>query len=128
MWEGAQTAALRDGGLPVDPFGAAAGVYSATANIANGEQLDRAAEDLARRLVSTMPGFAQASPVVEPAQHADLTLVAEAWCQIATERFRAGNRAGAVEALEIAGRKYLVAGDKAGARRVLAGLNAWGDQ
>jgi hypothetical protein len=131
LWEASHTAAIRDGGLPLDPLGAVTGLYNAVANLANDEQPDRAADDLARRLVSTIPEMAlaaraeaQTAPAVPapPARDARLGVIADAWCQIAAERYRNGDKDGSVEALQQAGRTYLAAGDGPGAGRALAVL------
>ncbi|HEY1719878.1 MAG TPA: tetratricopeptide repeat protein [Magnetospirillaceae bacterium] len=54
IWEGKHIASSIDGGVPIDPLSAAAGVIVALTNI-RGEQTARLTDDLARRLVSTIP-------------------------------------------------------------------------
>lgn len=57
LWQGRHVAAARDGGLPLDPVGLAMGIYGAIDNIRD-EQTLRVTDDLARRLVSTIPDTA----------------------------------------------------------------------
>lgn len=57
LWQGRHVAASRDGGLPLDPVGLAMGLYGAIDNIRD-EQVLRVTDDLARRLVSTIPDTA----------------------------------------------------------------------
>lgn len=57
LWQGRHVAANRDGGLPLDPVGLAMGLYGAIDNIRD-EQVLRVTDDLARRLVSTIPDTA----------------------------------------------------------------------
>lgn len=57
LWQGRHVAAARDGGLPLDPVGLAVGLYGAIDNIRD-EQVLRVTDDLARRLVSTIPDTA----------------------------------------------------------------------
>ncbi len=54
LWEGAHTAESHGGSVPLSPIGLAMGIYDAANNV-NEEQLFRIADDLARRLVSTIP-------------------------------------------------------------------------
>lgn len=54
LWEGRHVAANRDGSVPLDPVGIAMGVFGAVDNIRD-EQVLRVTDDLARRLVSTIP-------------------------------------------------------------------------
>ncbi|MGE5517064.1 MAG: tetratricopeptide repeat protein [Bacteroidota bacterium] len=57
LWQGRHVAANRDGGVPLDPVGLAVGLYGAIDNIRD-EQVLRVTDDLARRLVSTIPDTA----------------------------------------------------------------------
>jgi len=57
LWQGRHVAAARDGGLPLDPVGLAVGLYGAIDNVRD-EQVLRVTDDLARRLVSTIPDTA----------------------------------------------------------------------
>lgn len=54
LWEGRHIASSIDGGVPMDPLSAVSAVLSALTNI-RGEQPARLTDDLARRLVSTIP-------------------------------------------------------------------------
>lgn len=54
LWEGSHVATLHAGGLPVSPIGVAMGIFEAARNM-DDEQVLRATDDLARRLVSTIP-------------------------------------------------------------------------
>jgi hypothetical protein len=54
LWEGRHIASSIDGGVPMDPLSAVSAVVSALTNI-RGEQPARLTDDLARRLVSTIP-------------------------------------------------------------------------
>ncbi|MCB1737790.1 MAG: hypothetical protein KDI42_06670 [Gammaproteobacteria bacterium] len=54
LWRASHTAELIDGGLPLSPLGLAGGVVSASRNLAD-EQTDRVVNDLARRLLATLP-------------------------------------------------------------------------
>ena len=54
LWEGKHIASSIDGGVPMDPFSAVASVMGALTNI-RGEQTARLTDDLARRLVKTIP-------------------------------------------------------------------------
>ncbi len=54
LWEGGHTAESHGGSVPLSPIGLAMGIYDAADNV-NEEQLFRVADDLARRLVSTIP-------------------------------------------------------------------------
>lgn len=57
LWEGRHVAANRDGAVPLDPVGIAMGVFGAVDNIRD-EQVLRVTDDLARRLVFTIPDTA----------------------------------------------------------------------
>lgn len=61
LWQGHHVAANRDGGLPLDPVSLAMSVYGAAGNIRD-EQVLRVTDDLARRLVSTIPDTATLAP------------------------------------------------------------------
>ena len=68
LWEGHHTAASHGGSIPLDPVGVAMGVLDAASNIRD-EQILRVTDDLARRLVSTIPDNAVVAlddPVNEP--------------------------------------------------------------
>ena len=71
LWEAEHTAQLQDGGLPLSPVGAASGLFSAGRNLAD-EQTHRVIDDLARRLLNTLPdakpttGMAEAA-LIKPA-------------------------------------------------------------
>jgi Tfp pilus assembly protein PilF len=54
LWEGRHTAASHGGSLPLSPIGIAMGILEAARNL-NEEQALRVTDDLARRLVSTIP-------------------------------------------------------------------------
>jgi len=54
LWEARHIATTRGGGLPISPLALVEGAVSAITNV-GGEQLDRMADDLARRLVSALP-------------------------------------------------------------------------
>ncbi|EME67706.1 hypothetical protein H261_22173 [Paramagnetospirillum caucaseum] len=54
LWEGKHVAASHGGSLPLDPVGVAMGILDAVNNVGD-EQLLRVTDDLARRLVSTIP-------------------------------------------------------------------------
>ena len=96
LWQGRHVAAARDGGLPLDPVGLALGVHGAIDNIRD-EQVLRVTDDLARRLVSTIPDTA--------------TLAL-------TCRRRPGPEDDA-QALFDRGRALALAGDRAAAERVI---------
>jgi hypothetical protein len=67
LWSGEHTATMWGGGLPLDPFSALFSIVSAADN-AREEQMSRVSDDLARRLVMTMPEFQlapQSGPVEE---------------------------------------------------------------
>ncbi|RED44214.1 SH3 domain-containing protein [Aestuariispira insulae] len=54
LWEGRHVASSHGGSVPFTPVGLVSGMVRAANNV-NGEQLDRVTNDLARRLVSTIP-------------------------------------------------------------------------
>lgn len=54
LWEGRHTAVSHGGSVPLDPIGVAMGVADAASNL-RGEQILRVTDDVARRLVSTIP-------------------------------------------------------------------------
>ncbi len=54
LWEGKHVATSRGGSLPLSPLGIISGLISAVANLQE-EQIFRVTDDLARRLVSTIP-------------------------------------------------------------------------
>lgn len=99
LWQGRHMAAARDGGLPLDPVGLAMGVYGAIDNIRD-EQVLRVTDDLARRLVSTIPDTAVLA-VDEPADTAPTAKEDQA------------------EALFQKGRALALAGDRAAAERAI---------
>jgi len=68
LWEGHHAAVSHGGSVPLDPVGLAMGVVDAATNIRD-EQLLRVTDDLARRLISTIPDnkvVALEDPVSEP--------------------------------------------------------------
>ncbi|HIJ61974.1 MAG TPA: tetratricopeptide repeat protein, partial [Rhodospirillaceae bacterium] len=68
LWEGQHTAVSHGGTVPLDPVGLAMGVVDAVTNVRD-EQLLRVTDDLARRLISTIPDnkvVAMDDPVGEP--------------------------------------------------------------
>ena len=54
LWEGRHVASSHGGTIPLDPVGVAMGVVDAASNVRD-EQILRVTDDLARRLVSTIP-------------------------------------------------------------------------
>lgn len=54
LWESEHHARLQDGGLPLSPIGLAAGLFDAARNVEE-EQGLRVVDDLARRMMSTIP-------------------------------------------------------------------------
>lgn len=56
IWKGKHVAIARDGGLPVNPLSIIGGTISAGLNLRD-EQITRTTNDLARRLVTAMPGL-----------------------------------------------------------------------
>ncbi len=54
LWEAEHLASLKDGGLPFSPIGLAAGLFDAARNMEE-EQSLRVVDDLARRMMSTIP-------------------------------------------------------------------------
>jgi hypothetical protein len=58
LWSGSHTASTWGGGIPLDPFSAVVSLVNASDN-AREEQGSRILDDLARRLVSTMPEIKQ---------------------------------------------------------------------
>lgn len=54
LWDGTHVATLHGGGVPISPVGIAMGIFDAARNV-DDEQILRATDDLARRLISTMP-------------------------------------------------------------------------
>ena len=54
IWEGSHIASSVGGGLPLDPISAMSSMVGAVSNV-QGEQPERLTDDLARRLVSTIP-------------------------------------------------------------------------
>jgi len=80
LWEGRHTAASHGGTIPLDPIGVAMGVADAASNVRD-EQILRVTDDLARRLVSTIPDnkvVAMDDPVNEPPKVAQAQPVQEA--------------------------------------------------
>ena len=63
LWEGHHTAESHGGSVPLTPIGAALSIVSAVSNV-HAEQVHRVTDDLARRLVATIPddeGFLMAT-------------------------------------------------------------------
>ena len=56
IWEGKHVAVVRDGGIPLNPVTAVTSAVSASSNLRE-EQITRTTHDLARRLVSAIPGL-----------------------------------------------------------------------
>ena len=54
LWKGRHIARSRGGSVPVSPLGVVMSIFNAANNL-GGEQFDRVTDDLARRLVSTIP-------------------------------------------------------------------------
>ncbi len=54
LWEGKHVATSRGGSIPLSPLGVVSGLISAVLNLQE-EQISRVTDDLARRLVSTIP-------------------------------------------------------------------------
>ena len=54
LWEGSHVAQSHGGSVPLSPIGVAMGIYDASSNVRD-EQIYRGIDDLARRLVSTIP-------------------------------------------------------------------------
>lgn len=101
LWQGRHVAANRDGSLPLDPVGIAMGVFGAVDNIRD-EQVLRVTDDLARRLVSTIPDDQVAAlddPAEEPAvKRADAVLPDD--LADAKRLLNAGDHAGALAAAD----------------------------
>jgi hypothetical protein len=69
LWEGRHVAASHGGSVPLDPVGVAMGILDAVNNVGE-EQILRVTDDLARRLISTIPDDAKVAledPADEPA-------------------------------------------------------------
>lgn len=101
LWEGRHVAANRDGSVPLDPVGIAMGVFGAVDNIRD-EQVLRVTDDLARRLMSTIPDNKVAAlddPAEEPAVKVAAAARAEAKSD-GESLFRSGDHAGALAAAE----------------------------
>ena len=92
LWQGRHVAAARDGGLPLDPVGLALGIYGAIDNIRD-EQVLRVTDDLARRLVSTIPDTATLADDIPAAP------TAETWFAKGRALALAGKRAEAETAI-----------------------------
>ena len=60
LWEGSHTAAIHGGTIPISPIGLAMGVADAASNVED-EQTFRVVDDLARRLIGTIPDDAIAT-------------------------------------------------------------------
>jgi len=101
LWEGHHTAASHGGSIPLDPVGVAMGVLDAASNIRD-EQILRVTDDLARRLVSTIPdnavvalddpGNEPPKPIQQAALVDDLAM--------AERRLAEGDHAGALAAAD----------------------------
>jgi len=100
LWEGRHVAANRDGSLPLDPVGIAMGVFGAVDNIRD-EQVLRVTDDLARRLVSTIPDD-QVAALDDPAEEPSAKVATVATDDIAEARRRlsAGDHTGALVAAD----------------------------
>jgi len=105
LWEGRHTAVSHGGSLPLDPVGVAMGIADAASNIRD-EQILRVTDDLARRLVFTIPDnrvVALDDPVAEaprppPAAGPDDVALAE---KLLAEGDHAGALAAADRALAV---------------------------
>ena len=68
LWEGKHTAAMHGGTIPISPIGVAMGIADAAVNVED-EQTFRVVDDLARRLIGTIPddGIAALDDPSQPA-------------------------------------------------------------
>jgi tetratricopeptide (TPR) repeat protein len=103
LWQGHHTAVSHGGSVPLDPIGIAMSLADATSNIRD-EQILRVTDDLARRLVSTIPDNAVApldDPIVETAKPVKATAIVPADDLAAAEKLLAdGDHAGALAAAD----------------------------
>jgi hypothetical protein len=122
LWRGEHTASSWGGGLPIDPISAGLSLANAIDN-SREEQSNRVLDDLARRLVSTMPNFStrleQETKVLDAApisDHPELPppaikpikpLDAHDLRMQAIAAYDAGDRSQAVALFERAGRAYI---------------------
>ncbi len=96
LWEGHHVAVSHGGSIPIDPLSIAWGVADAASNIRD-EQILRVTDDLARRLVSTIPDDQPAlasGQVAEPAAEGK-AINAEAWFVKGRMLMQAGDLSGA---------------------------------
>ncbi len=101
LWEGHHTAASHGGTIPLDPVGVAMGVLDAASNIRD-EQILRVTDDLARRLVSTIPDnrvVALDDPVNEPPKQIQQAAPADDLA-VAEKLLAEGDHAGALVAAD----------------------------
>ncbi|MCH8183555.1 MAG: hypothetical protein IID55_10270, partial [Proteobacteria bacterium] len=63
LWKGRHIARSRGGSVPVSPLGVVMSIFNAANNL-GGEQFERVTDDLARRLVSTIPDTWSADPEI----------------------------------------------------------------
>jgi hypothetical protein len=99
LWEGRHTAASHGGSVPIDPVGIAMGVLDAVNNVGP-EQILRVTDDLARRLVSTIPDsqvMALEDPVPEKPVPPSASLSSDEM-EVAEKLLSAGDHAGAMAA------------------------------
>lgn len=131
LWEGEHVAASFRGGVPLDPFSLVTAVASAASNV-DDDTVARTRDDLARRLVSTIPEFTadvsavhgagpervaaapETGPVADP--------IVEVWFRGGRRLEAAGYISEAVEAYKRSGTAAAAAGDEAGAAAALAEL------
>lgn len=78
LWEAEHHAKLQDGGTPFSPVALAGALVSATRNV-NEEQTLRVADDLARRLLSTLPDIAPQVAETTVAASIDAPAVGPQW-------------------------------------------------
>ena len=101
LWEGQHTAASHGGSIPLDPVGVAMGMLDAASNIRD-EQILRVTDDLARRLVSTIPDntvVALDDPVNEPPKPIQQPALADDLA-VAEKLLANGDHAGALAAAD----------------------------
>lgn len=101
LWEGQHVATSHGGSVPLDPVGIAMGVADAASNVRD-EQILRVTDDLARRLVSTIPDN-QVMALDDPADHPARTHTRVAPADdlaVAEQLLAQGDHAGAIAAAD----------------------------
>ncbi|MGE5476671.1 MAG: GNA1162 family protein [Bacteroidales bacterium] len=98
LWEGEHVATSHGGSLPLSPVGLALGIVDAAGNVSEEQHL-RLTDDLARRLVSTIPD-APPSELDDPAAPAPRLVEAPAPAEQAEALAAAGDYAGALAAAD----------------------------